>query len=41
MQEVSLAGIPTKTIDVFPLSPMNAKQKTAVGIHNFQYPKDS
>jgi hypothetical protein len=41
MQEVSLAGIPTKTIYAFPFSPMNAKQKTAVGKHNFHHPKNS
>jgi hypothetical protein len=42
MQEVSLAGIPTKTIYVFPFSPMNAKQKTAVDIQRLgvNYKKD-
>jgi hypothetical protein len=40
MQEVSLAGIPTKTIHAFPFS-MNTNQKTAVDKHNFHHPKNS
>jgi len=39
MQEVSLSGIPTKNIYAFPISPTNAKKKTAVDKHNFHHPK--
>jgi len=41
MQEVSLAGMPTKTSYAFPFSPMSANQKTAVDKLNFHHPKNS